>query len=165
MSDVRRLRVVRVVLTPPARHKLSQRYERGVHTRESMREADGDEMDVEQLSQHTMHQGVRALANLAVGEISRARIAAGDGLAILLRCAAAKRGACVQEVTARCFVNLSFEMYISQRFVQLGGVDVLVRELLSRVDSPAILHKAILITLNLSTRLPHFRREKISICD
>lgn len=124
-------------------------------------EAEGageEDEEGEELLRNTLHQGVRALANLAVDAANRPRIAAGDGLPTLLRAfsAATSNGlVALQEVCARCLVSLSFEPDAAQRLVSLGVVDELMQPRLLRSDvCPRLQHEVLVLGLNLSTRAP-----------
>ena len=103
----------------------------------------------------TLHQVARALANLATEQANRAQIAAGDGLEMILRAGsnAMFKDPALKEVLARSLTNLSFESNLSQRIVELGGVPVLVTQLLA-CESTRVQEEALLVALNLSVRQP-----------
>ena len=106
-----------------------------------------------------LRQALRALANLAAERTNRARVAAGNGLDLIVR-AACQMDAQIKEVAARTLAHLTSESNISQRFVQGNSVSVLATELLCYASSTRVQEEALLIALNLSTR-----QSQALVCD
>jgi len=103
---------------------------------------------------NTVQQCVRAIANLAAEPDNRARITAGEGVSTILRAASVPGFGSLKEVAARCLVNLSCDTASAARLVEVGGVAVLINELLLSSHPPRVQVEAMLCALNLSTRVP-----------
>ena len=116
-----------------------------------------DDAEAEDLARNTLQQSMRAIANLAVDTQNRPRIlaAGADGLATVVRAASVGGFAALKEVSARCLVNLSFDTITVSRFVEMGGIDVVCDKLILQDEGSAkIQQEAVLIALNVSTRMP-----------
>ena len=104
---------------------------------------------------HCSSRCARSPTSPSTRRTARASSPPAPTAATVVRAASVGGFAALKEVSARCLVNLSFDTITVSRFVEMGGIDVVCDKLILQDEGSAkIQQEAVLIALNVSTRMP-----------